>query len=93
MQPQKLENDLRHEVEDVVDSEVEEDKSMIQLQARWDDLMGASSQSTLHQKVIVLILYWNKVDDSSMDVEDEVSLHPVDSLGLFELMATDSTFR
>lgn len=56
------------------EKEVEEDKLMIQLQAKWDDLMGASSQTRRHQKVIVLILYWNKINDSSLDVEDEVIL-------------------
>ena len=52
----------------------EEDKLMIQLQAKWDDLQGTSRQTRRHQKVIVLMLYWNKVNDSSMDVEDEASM-------------------
>jgi hypothetical protein len=52
----------------------EEDKLMIQLQAKWDDLQGASRQTRRHQKVIVLILYWNKVNDSSIDAEDEASM-------------------
>ena len=54
--------------------EEEEDKLMIQLQAKWDDLQGASCQTRRHQKVIVLMLYWNKVNDSSMDVGDEASM-------------------
>lgn len=56
------------------DSDAEEAK-FIKLQGHWEEIMKGISPKRSHSKVVVLLLYWDKVDEGSyLDTAEEVCL-------------------
>lgn len=60
-------------------------KENVKLQAKWEADMSEFTLTRRHKKVVVLILYWDKVKESYLDVGDEVG-HSICAQRIYQIL-------